>query len=120
MTDEDEKMFPEEEIPETGDEHSETGENNENPAENYTPWLEFVEQYPKYMTEKLPQSVIDAVQKGENPIVGYLLGENERLGKEIQMMRAEDMLRRSSVGGASSTKAEKAGDDFAAGLLYGG
>lgn len=120
MTDEDEKMFPEENFPKGGEAAEEKPAEHETSAKEYTPWLEFVEKYPKYMSEEIPKCVTEAVQGGKNPVEAYLISRNESLEKDIQLMRAEELLRRSSVGAASSTKGEKAEDDFAAGLLYGG
>ena len=56
--------------------------------------------------------------KGETPTEAYLRLENDRLEKNLRLLRVEKMLRETSVGPAKSSCAENPADEFAEGLLY--
>ena len=82
-----------------------------------TPWLDFLEQYPEYRAEELPEGMVEAVEKGEKPLVAYLRLENERLKENLRLMKEEGLLRRASVGSAKSCGEEEAPDEFIQGLM---
>lgn len=121
MTDVDENIFPEEGFPTGGEEQPQKAADKPQEEQKLdTPWLKFMEKYPQYMNEPLPEGMKEAVLKGETPVEAYLRIENARLEQNLQLMRVEKMLRNTSSGPAASSRAETPEDDFAAGLLYGG
>lgn len=116
----DENIFPEEGFPIGGEEPEKQPAPAEEILDEDTPWLNFIEKYPQYMNEPLPEGMEEAVAAGESPTEAYLRLENERLAERLRLLRLEELLRKSSAGSARSTRAESPEDDFAAGLRYEG
>ncbi len=114
----DEEIFPEEGFPVGGKEpeHPKPEQNLSDDGE--LPWLRFLERFPKFKNEPLPEGLQEAVEKGETPTEAYLRLENDRLEKNLRLLRVEKMLRETSVGPAKSSCAENPADEFAEGLLY--
>ncbi len=121
MADFDENIFPEEGFPVGGQETVvEEKKEIETLDKNDTPWLKFIEKYPQYINEPLPEGMEEAVAAGENPTEAYLRLENQRLSEKLKLLKVEALLKNASVGSGRSTKAESPEDDFAAGLMYEG
>lgn len=120
MPDIDENIFPEEGFPVGGQEPEPEQPEPEKAEADDTPWLKFIEKYPQYMNEPLPEGMEEAVAAGESPTEAYLRLENRRLEERLRLIRMEELLRRASTGSAKSTAAESPEDDFAAGLMYEG
>lgn len=121
MPDLDENIFPEEGFPVGGEEPApEEPKIEETIANEDTPWLKFIEKYPQYMNEPLPEGMEEAVAAGETPTEAYLRLENQRLNEKLRLIKVEELLRNAAVGSAKSTAAESPEDDFAAGLMYEG
>lgn len=120
MPDLDENIFPEEGFPVGGEEPAPEVKEPETADEENTPWLKFIEKYPQYMNEPLPEGMEEAVAAGETPTEAYLRLENQRLNEKLRLIKVEELLRNAAVGPAKSTAAESPEDDFAAGLMYEG
>lgn len=120
MPDLDENIFPEEGFPVGGEEPAPEVKEPEIANEENTLWLKFIEKYPQYMNEPLPEGMEEAVAAGETPTEAYLRLENQRLNEKLRLIKVEELLRNAAVGPAKSTAAESPEDDFAAGLMYEG
>jgi len=120
LADIDENLFPEEGFPVGGEEPAPAEPEEQKAEESDTPWLKFIEKYPQYMNEPLPEGLEEAVAQGESPTEAYLRIENQRLNEKIKLLRVEELLRNASSGPAKSTCAESPEDEFAAGLMYEG
>lgn len=113
-----EEIFPEEGFP-VGGKEAKPPEPEQNLSDDGgLPWLRFLERFPKFKNEPLPEGLAEAVEKGETPTEAYLRLENDRLEKNLRLLRVEKMLRETSVGPAKSSCAESPVDGFAEGLLY--
>lgn len=114
----DEEIFPEEGFP-VGGKEAKPPEPEQNLSDDGgLPWLRFLERFPKFKNEPLPEGLAEAVEKGETPTEAYLRLENDRLEKNLRLLRVEKMLRETSIGPAKSSCAESPVDGFAEGLLY--
>ncbi len=120
MADIDENIFPEEGFSEEEEQVREKKKDEDTLEDTDTPWLKFVEKYPQYINEPLPEGLTEAVGAGEDPTEAYLRIENERLNEKLKLLKIEALLKNSSAGSGKSTAAENPEDDFAAGLLYEG
>lgn len=114
----DEEMFPEEGFPVGGKEAKPPEPEQQLSDDGNLPWLRFLERFPKFKNEPLPEGLAEAASRGETPTEAYLRLENDRLEKNLRLLRVEKMLRETAVGPAKSDRAESPVDDFAGGLLY--
>lgn len=114
----DEGIFPEEGFP-VGGKEAKPPEPEQNLSDDGDlPWLHFLERFPKFKNEPLPEGLAEAAAQGETPTEAYLRLENDRLEKNLRLLRVEKMLRETAVGPAKSSRAESPVDGFAEGLLY--
>lgn len=88
-------------------------------GEGDTPWLRFIEKYPRYAAEPLPKGMNEAVRAGEDPTMAFLRLENARLEHDLELLRKEQLLRAACIGSAKSASVPDEPDEFARGLLMG-
>ena len=88
-------------------------------SEGETPWLRFIEKYPRYAAEPLPEGMNEAVRAGEDPTMAFLRLENQRLEHDLELLRREQVLRAACMGSAKSAAVPDEPDEFAKGLLMG-
>lgn len=88
-------------------------------GEGETPWLRFIEKYPRYAAEPLPEGMNEAVRGGEDPTMAFLRLENQRLEHDLELLRREQVLRAACMGSAKSAAVPDEPDEFAKGLLMG-
>lgn len=82
-----------------------------------TPWLDFMEKYPQFRAEDLPEGMAKAVSEGENPTECYLRLENERLRENLRLLKEEKLLRSTCIGSVKSAGDEEEADEFVLGLF---
>ena len=88
-------------------------------GEGETPWLRFIEKYPRYAAEPLPEGMSEAIRAGEDPTMAFLRLENQRLEHDLELLRREQVPRAACMGSAKSAAAPDEPDEFAKGLLMG-